>query len=192
MIGLADIPARAWAALGGLFLVLLLGACGAWNWQANAYEKQLIELDAGYDKTLAEKAEQHGKEREAAATAVIEQLQLQQDQRRALENRLQAQDQKHYMEMKNAQNDRARLRDRLATADLRLSVLLAGPLVAPGGDGGVRETTAAGSVVHDATRAELDPAHAQRIVGITGDGDDGLRALQACQDYVAGVLKYHR
>lgn len=72
--------------------MLLLGAGGAWLWQANAYEKQLIELGADYDKQLADKAEQHGKEREAAATAVIEQLQLQQAQRRALEDRLQAQD----------------------------------------------------------------------------------------------------
>jgi hypothetical protein len=42
-------------------------------------------------------------------------------------------------------------------------------------------------VVHGTHRAELDPAHAQRIVDITGDGDRGLIALRACQDYARGV-----
>ena len=39
-------------------------------------------------------------------------------------------------------------------------------------------------VVHGAHRAQLDTAYAQRIIGITGDGDQGLVALQACQAYV--------
>jgi len=42
-------------------------------------------------------------------------------------------------------------------------------------------------VVHAARRAQLDPAHAQRIIAITGDGDQGLIALRACQTYVRGV-----
>ena len=37
------------------------------------------------------------------------------------------------------------------------------------------------------TRGELDPAAAQRIVAITGDGDEGLKALQACQAYVREI-----
>ena len=42
-------------------------------------------------------------------------------------------------------------------------------------------------VVHVAHRAKLDPAHAQRIIGITGDGDQGLITLQACQVYAKEV-----
>ncbi|MGY2367080.1 lysis protein, partial [Pseudomonas azotoformans] len=42
-------------------------------------------------------------------------------------------------------------------------------------------------VVHAARRAQLDPAHAQRIVGITDAGDRGLIALRACQAYVREV-----
>ena len=42
-------------------------------------------------------------------------------------------------------------------------------------------------VVHVAHRAKLDPAHAQRIIGITSDGDQGLIALQACQAYAYAV-----
>lgn len=36
-------------------------------------------------------------------------------------------------------------------------------------------------------RTELDPAHAGRIVAITQDGDEAIRALSALQDYVAAV-----
>lgn len=54
----------------------------------------------------------------------------------------------------------------------------------------VRVPTTAGTcgVVHGGARAELDPAAAQRIVGITGDGDQGLIALAACQSYVKDIV----
>jgi hypothetical protein len=39
-------------------------------------------------------------------------------------------------------------------------------------------------VVHAARRAQLDPAHAQRIIAITDAGDQGLIALRACQAYI--------
>jgi hypothetical protein len=52
------------------------------------------------------------------------------------------------------------------------------------GNDSVPATTATGGVVHGATRAQLDPAHAQRIIDITDFGDQGLIALAACQDYV--------
>lgn len=42
-------------------------------------------------------------------------------------------------------------------------------------------------VVHDATRAQLGRSHAQRIIGITNDGDQGLIALAACQAYTKTV-----
>ena len=75
-----------------------------------------------------------------------------------------------------------RLRDRLATADLRLSVKL-DATTATSCDA-VQATTSPGGMVYDARRTQLDPAHAERIIGITGDGDQGLIALQACQAYV--------
>ncbi|MFP3830507.1 lysis protein, partial [Pseudomonas sp. SIMBA_021] len=105
----------------------------------------------------------------------LAQLAEQKAQRQALEARLQEQGKTHWQEMNDAQKTQARLRDRLATADLRLSVLVdAGAFAAPGCDGGVRETTGTGSLVHGAVRAQLDRAHAQRIVAITDYGDRGL------------------
>ncbi|KJK17175.1 lysis system i-spanin subunit Rz [Pseudomonas sp. 2(2015)] len=159
-----------------LLLGLALGGRGAWLWQASNYAKQ-----------LADQARDHKAEREAAATAVIGWQEAEQGKRRLLENRLQANDETYYKELLDGQQTQARLRDRLATADLRLSVLL--DASAQGGSGGVFAATSAGGVVHGATRGELDPAHAQRIVSITGDGDEGLKALQACQAYVRGIAQ---
>ena len=39
-------------------------------------------------------------------------------------------------------------------------------------------------------RAQLAPTHAQRIVGITGDGDQGLIALSACQAQRPGLERW--
>lgn len=93
--------------------------------------------------------------------------------------------------MNDAQKIQARLRDKLATADLRLLVLVdAAAFAASGCDGGMREAADTGGVVHGAVRARLDPAHAQRIIGITDEGDRGLIALRACQAYVRDLAQW--
>jgi hypothetical protein len=92
----------------------------------------------------------------------------------------------------DVQRNQDRLRDRLATADLRLSVLLDATSAGSGSVSAATATataTATGGVVHGPTRAELDPAHAQRIIAITDTGDRGLIALQACQSYAMAVVR---
>lgn len=158
-----------------LVLGSALGGWLAWTWQANAYGKD-----------LADQADAYSRDREQAAAAVINWQETQQDARRALEDRLQLNDETRYKELRDAQTNHARLRDRLATADLRLSVLL--NTAASGGGGELPATAGTCGVGHGTARAELDPAAAQRIVGITGDGDQGLIALAACQDYVKGIV----
>ena len=158
---------------GGVLLIILALMAGsawiAWEWQANAYGQQLA----------AEKAA-HQTERTDLANANAAQNLAEQSKRLALEQWLAASDQFHYRALTDEKTKQARLRDRLATADLRLSVQL--DAAATGCDA-VQPATGAGSVVYGAHRAQLDPAHAQRIIGITGDGDQGLIALQACQAY---------
>ena len=154
-----------------LVLGLALGGWLAWMWQANAYGKD-----------LADQADAYSRDREQAATAVISWQETQQNARRALEDRLQANDETHYKELRDAQTNQARLRDRLATADVRLSVLL--NTAASGGGSGLPAAAGSCGWVHAEARAELDPAAAQRIVAIAGDGDQGLIALAACQDHV--------
>jgi len=169
---------------------LYAGGRSAWVWQASEYGKQLAEQAAGYVQQLADRDRTRGREREAAAAAALEQLAEQKARRKDLEDRLQEQGKTHWKEMNDAQQIQARLRDRLATADLRLSVLVdAGAFAAPGCDGGVREAAGTGGMVHGPIRGQLDPAHAQRIIGITDGGDRGLIALRACQAYVREVTK---
>lgn len=184
----------AWATrlvvLAGLLIACVGGARAAWLWQANTYTAKLAKQAEDFGKQLADKDRAHSLEREKAAATALDQLVAQQEARRALEARLQAQTQTHWKEMEDAQQTQARLRDRLATADLRLSVLVeAGALAASSCDGGLREAASTGGLVHGAIRAQLDRAHAQRIVAITDEGDRGLIALQACQAFVREVTQ---
>lgn len=162
---------------GGVLLVAIALMAGsaltAWMWQANDYGQQLAAKEAAYQT-----------ERTNLANANSAQILAEQGKRFALEQWLAASDQSHYRALTDEKTKQARLRDRLATADLRLSVQL--DTTATGCDA-VQTTTGAGGVVYGAHRARLDPAHAQRIIGITGDGDQGLIALRACQAYAREV-----
>lgn len=184
------VPARVWwlIALATLVIACAIVAWVAWVWQANAYGARLAEQADDYGKQMAEKARAYGREREEAAAAAINQMVEQQDVRRALEARLQEQTKTHWKEMNDAQQAQARLRDQLATADVRLSVLVdAGAFATPSCDGGLREAAGSGVMVPGTVRAQLDPAHAQRIVAIASDGDRGLIALRACQGYIKTI-----
>ncbi|PRA29271.1 lysis system i-spanin subunit Rz [Pseudomonas poae] len=120
----------------------------------------------------------------AQAQAALHQQQAEHDKRQALEHQLSASDQRHARELNDAQRQQAALRDRLATADVRLSVLLDAADGCP-----VPASATPGGVVHANARARLDPAHAQRIIGITDDGDRAVIALRACQAYVRAVAR---
>ncbi|MGY1446914.1 lysis system i-spanin subunit Rz [Pseudomonas chlororaphis] len=157
-------------------LLLAAGAGAAWKVQ-----------DWRYGKQLADVARQHQDDLSAISNAASAQQQAEQAKRLALEQRLATADQSHHQELTNAQKDQARLRDRLATADLRLSVLVDAADAASCSNLPATPTT--GGVVHGAPRARLDPAHAQRIISITDDGDRGLIALQACQAYVRALTR---
>ena len=152
-----------------------LGTWAAWRWQAARYGLQLSTQAMTW---------QH--EREQAALAVVDWQNAERAQRRALEVRLQINDTTIHKELSDAQTAQARLRDRLATADLRLSVLLANrPAHRDGMPAGTG--TGTGGVVHGSSRGELDSAAAGRIVAITDYGDQGLIALKACQAYVREI-----
>ena len=166
---------------GGVLLIILAlmagSAWAAWTWQANAYGLQLAAKEAA-----------HHTERTNLANASSAQILVEQGKRLALEQWLSASDQAHYRVLSDEKTKQARLRDRLATADLRLSVQL-DVTAAPGCDP-MQTTTSTGCVVYGAHRAQLDPAHAQRIIGITGDGDQGLTALTACQAFVKKIIDF--
>ena len=168
-------PAALKCAVAGVLALLLLMAGITWKVQDLRYGKQLAEQSGAHQADLT-----------AISNAAAAQVRADQDKRLALEQRLAASDKTHHEALTNAQKDQARLRDRLATSDLRLSVLLAEDST---GSCSVPAGTGAGGVVHGGARARLDPAHAQRIVGITDAGDQGLIALAACQAYVREVSR---
>lgn len=153
--------------------LLVLAAC-ALTWQVQAWR---------HERAMAVRENEYADERRQQAEAFAARLQDEQGRRLALEQRIQSADQAHSRELIDARQTQARLRDRLATADLRLSVLLASDTDSTI----VPATTPAGGLVHGPSRARLDPAHAQRIIAITADGDEGLIALHACQAYVRAL-----
>ena len=79
----------------------------------------------------------------------------------------------------DAQAQNKALLARVGTGAQRLSV--------PGRCPAVRDTAATAGLGDAEARAELDPAAGQRIVAIANDGDEGLIALRAAQDYINTV-----
>jgi len=100
-------------ALAGMLALLLITAVGVWKVQ-----------DWRYGKQLAEQAGLHRDDLTSISNAASDHVRADQDKRLTLEQRLAASDQTHHKELTEAQTNQARLRDRLATSDLRLSVLV--------------------------------------------------------------------
>ncbi|PMX24928.1 MULTISPECIES: lysis system i-spanin subunit Rz [unclassified Pseudomonas] len=156
-----------------VLMAMVISAAGTWQVQSWRLGRE-----------LAEQAGLHHADLAAITNAAATRARAEQDKRMTTEHQLAIQDQKHIQELSDAQHTQAVLRDRLATSDVRLSVLLAEE---PASVCSVSSTASAVGVVHAARRAHLDSAHAQRIIGITDAGDQGLIALKACQDYVKEV-----
>ena len=162
--------------LGVVVLLVLLAAAPAmlaWRFQ-----------DWRYGRQLAQMAQSRAEALNQITQAAAAQQKADEEKRLALEQRLSSSEQTHYRALSDAQRDQDRLRDRLATADVRLSVLLDADDAA---GCAVPAATGTGGMDHGALRARLDPAHAQRIIAITDEGDRGLIALQACQAYVRAL-----
>ncbi|SDF57198.1 Bacteriophage Rz lysis protein [Pseudomonas extremaustralis] len=162
--------------LGAILLAMVISAAGAWQVQ-----------DWRMGEKLAEQAGLHKDDLAEITNAAAAQARTETDKRLALEQQLAGQDQQHTKELSDAQRNQAVLRDRLATSDVRLSVLLDAADTASGSN--VPSSPGAVGVVHGAARAQLDPAHAQRIIAITDAGDQGLIALRACQAYVRAIAR---
>ncbi|WP_095189966.1 lysis system i-spanin subunit Rz [Pseudomonas sp. Irchel 3E19] len=178
VLDLIPTPVRPWAIALVLLSIAGAGAAGSW-----------VIQDWRYGNALAEQARQSADVAKVAAEAMVEALVIEQDKRLALEGRLKDNDESHYRKLSDAQKAQQRLSDRLATADVRLSVLLDTADAAKGCN--VPTTTGSGGVDHAAVRARLDSAHAQRIIAITDTGDRGLIALQACQAYIKALAPAH-
>ncbi|AZF05596.1 lysis system i-spanin subunit Rz [Pseudomonas sp. R5-89-07] len=173
-------PVQKLAGLVALILLLMAGAAGV-TWQVQDWRmgKKLSEQ-------LSAQSAAHQDQLDAITNEAWRQQRAEQNKRLATEQQLATQDQQHIKELSDAQRNQAALRDRLTTADVRLSVLLAED---PASGCNVPASAGAVGLVHAARRAQLDPAHAQRIIRITDDGDNAIIALRACQAYVRAVAR---
>ena len=160
--------------LAAVLLAMVISAAGSWQVQDWRMGEKLAEQAGLHKGALAE-----------VGAAAAKQVSVEQDKRLDLEQKLATSDQQHTRELSDAQRNQTLLRDRLATADVRLSVLL--DATDSAGGCGVPAAPGAVGVVHGAQRVKLNPAHAQRIIAITDAGDQGLIALRACQAYVRAI-----
>ena len=171
------IPAQFRIAVVGCLLLMVVAGSAALAWTAQGWR---------YGRVLERQARLQADTLNEISQASADLQRIEQEKRLALELRLQNKDETHYKELTDEQTKQARLRDRLATADLRLSVVLAATETT--GSCAMPTTTGTGRVVHGTARAQLDPAHAQRIVAITDEGDNAIIALRACQAHVKEIM----
>ena len=90
-------------------------------------------------------------------------------------------DTEHTKALTDAQTTNNQLRAAVATGARRLSVKATCPAM--------RTASTAASLDDAEARAELDPASGARIVAIANDGDEGLIALRAAQDYITNICQ---
>ena len=109
MIELIPAGYRAVALVLALVVRAGLSAGGAWKVQ-----------DWRYGQQLAEKGEEVASQHNEALQVVVGELEQQKAERNALEVRLKTNDETRHKELTDAQDVQKRLRDRIATADVRL------------------------------------------------------------------------
>lgn len=114
-----------------------------------------------------------------AATARNATLEAAAESRRNTLRLLATLDTEHTKALTDAQATNNQLRAAVASGARRLSIKATCPAV--------RNTAATTGLGDGEARAELDPAAGERIVAITTDGDQGLIALRAAQDYINTV-----
>ncbi len=190
MTWLKLMPGKAIAAVVTVLLLMALAAGSAWRYQEKSYSAQLSDQALRYERQIGQQADLHAATLAEIGRAAAAQERRNQEQRLLLEQQLQASSETEYRKLTDAEKNAARLRDRLATAELRLSVLLASPGAAGAASGnGVSTPAGPGCLVDGAGRADIDPGAAQRIVGIADRGDRAIIALTACQAWVEKVSK---
>lgn len=176
----------------GLAVTLLGGAAGI-GWLAQGWRlgERMAEQGRELEQQIAVRDKLHADTLAMVQNAAAGEARRANEKRLTLEQQLQATSQNQHRRLTDAQRTASRLRDRLATAELRLSVLLASPDATTGGGDAMSTTTRAGRLVDGARRADIDAGSAQRIVGIVERGDRAIIALGMCQAYARAISLDH-
>lgn len=104
-----------------------------------------------------------------------------------LRTEIAAKDQQYQETVNHARKQQDDLRRTIRDGNLRLSVLTR--QANSNNCGAVPAAPADTSGANGQTRAELDPAAAERIVSIVNDGDDAIRQLTALQEICGAITK---
>lgn len=115
------------------------------------------------------------------ATDTITRLEAAAKSRKNTQRLLLELDTKHTQELTHAQKTNADLRAAVAAGQRRLSIAARCPAV--------RTATSTTGLDDGATRADIDPAAAERVVAITIEGDTAIRQLIGLQDYITQVCR---
>ncbi|MCH2341449.1 lysis protein [Pseudomonas sp. NPDC047963] len=187
------IPSQYRFALAAVAILVGLAAAAAGGAVVQSWRmgEQLAKQGRELDAEIAKRDQVHAATLGEISRVAAAQLRTEQVKRLKLEDDLAESSKTKHKELTDAKTAAARLLDRLATTELRLSVLLDATAGSTDQSCGMPATSAAGGVVHGVTRGQLDPAHAQRIIRITSDGDEGLIALAACQAYAERASAAH-
>lgn len=148
---------RGLALLAVVAAIYGVGFVSAWKWQSGECAKY---------------------REQQALDALVDQAHVM-AQRDKLQSKLETLDAEHTEERQQAEKREQRLLADVESGRQRLSVLVRQCRAS--------ETTSAAGVDDGAVRAELDPTHGARVIGITRDGDRAIRALSGLQDYVREV-----
>lgn len=153
----------------------------------------VIALALGWSAFMHRRGEQAGRtavqaewerERNANARLVLHAIERRDDAQRALDTALAQRDSQHAKEIDHVQQEREALREQLRTGAVRVSVPTRVPECPAAGSGHQPGRAAAEPVP---AHAELDPAFAQDLAGITADGDAAIVDLNACIDRYSAV-----
>jgi len=163
------------AAGAAVLALMALSAAGAWQWQGNAYGRQLAAKDVEHQVFLRQVAE-------ANAAVILKQ----QADRLALEQRLAKADQQSTEKLNHALTENDRLERLYSSADderrrLRIEVTLAR------NDAIVSATTGSGSV-GDAASLELSAAAGRAVWDIRRSMIDDQAKLSYLQEWARQIL----
>ena len=165
---------RAAAYLAGALLLMALSAAAAWQWQANAYGRQIAAAQLAHTADLA-----------LIANAASAQLRTQQAARLTLERRLSLLDAQHYQELAHAQQNTDLLTADLTAARRRLSVR-----IRPTNAGDVPDSASAARLDDGAgVRGELYGSTAAGVVRVAGEADRCAVKLTALQEWARAVAE---
>ncbi|MET3916246.1 prophage endopeptidase [Variovorax sp. OAS795] len=151
-------------------LPYLLSVAAALAWTALAYH-------LGGESRGDEVRLQWQSERAGNARAVLNALERTLDAERGLGETLAAHDARHQKELERVQSQKQLLEHQLGTGAVRVSVP-----ARPAACRAVIASDPAPAGDPQQARAELDPAFAAALAGITSDGDSAIADLNACID----------